>query len=237
MIALDFMHCKYLGHDQYTYGSIFKLLVRRVLPDEPLKNLRVIWSEIQKYYKEHKVTSRYRSITKLTMFERKGQSFPKMRGKASEIRHLAGPLLAVWEAHMNESLDIHRRIRLYLKLNYSLEELLSVHRTELALPPEDAQVFESTLDKMLLLLTNIAEHFLGARLFNLTQKSHFLQHVASLSACISPRLLWCFQGEDMQRRMATLAKQCVRGQGPGQSSIKMFQRYRLALHLNFEAQE
>jgi hypothetical protein len=86
---------------------------------------------------------------------------------------------------------------------------------------------------MLLLLSNIAEHFIADKLFNLTQKSHFMQHISLLARFLSPRLTRCFMGEDMQRRISTLAEACVNCQRPGQTIGKMMVRYRIALHLQF----
>ena len=42
------------------------------------------------------------------MFVRQS-GFPKLRGKATEIRYLAGPTLEVWSRHMNEGVQLHRR--------------------------------------------------------------------------------------------------------------------------------
>jgi len=118
-------------------------------------------------------------------------------------------------------------------LNVEVEEMLITYREELSLPLLEAKQFEDAFTAMLLLLTSIAEHFLVDRLFNITQKAHFLQHCSILSRFLNPRLTWCFQGEDMQKRMSGLAKACVNGQRPGQTIAKMISRYRLALHLEF----
>ena len=42
------------------------------------------------------------------MFVRRG-GFPKLRGKAAEIRYLARPMLEVWSRHRNEGVQLHRR--------------------------------------------------------------------------------------------------------------------------------
>ena len=234
LIALDFMHCKYLGHDQFTYGSILSLLCNHCLPQDAASNLQTIWSEIKLFYKTHGTTCQFRYLNRLSMFQRKGDSYPKLRGKAAEIKHLCYALHHVWKKFMNPNLEIHKKIELYLRLNAETEDILSEHRQELALPLEAATRFENSFTAMMLLLSSIAEHFLTDRLFNLTQKAHFLQHCSILAKFISPRLTWCFQGEDMQKRMSGLAKACVTGQRPGQTIGKMMARYALALHLEFQ---
>ena len=238
LIAMDWMHSKYLGHDMFVYGSILRLLVRFVLPHpDPLMNLKQVWQDIQWYYKTYNVPCRYRYLNRLSMFEKPHPKYPKLRGKAAEVKYLAGPMKYVWEKHHNPALEVHREILLYLKLNLEVEETLIIHRDLLALPEEDAKTFESSTTGMLLLLNKIADHFIAERLFNITQKAHFMQHCAMLSAFISPRATWCFQAEDMQKRISGLAKMCVQGQQPGQTIIKMMARYRLALHLVFKEHE
>ena len=63
LIAMDWMHSKYLGHDMFVYGSILRLLVRFVLPHpDPLMNLKQVWQDIQWYYKTYSVPCRYRYL-------------------------------------------------------------------------------------------------------------------------------------------------------------------------------
>ena len=234
LIAFDWMHVKYLGHDQFTYGSVLSLLTKYVLTDEPHANLAKVWRDILSYYDTHAVPCRYRYLNKTSMYERVFPKYPKLRGKAAEVKYLAGPIYFVWHKYHSPHLRVHRQILLYLKLNLEIEEALILHKDEVALPREEAIEFKHKISTMLLLLTGIAEHFLEERLFNLTQKAHFLQHISLLTEFLNPRLAWCFQGEDMQRRMACLAKSSVNGLQPGQTIGKMFRRYRLALHLTLQ---
>ena len=233
ILALDWMHCKYLGHDQFVFGAVLALLCKWVLPREPLQNLQTVWADLCDAYKRDETPVRYRYLNKMTMFIRKS-GYPKLRGKAAEVKWLAGPLREVWEKHHNPNLRVHRELLLYLKLNEQVEEMLMTHKTEVKFPEGEAPKFEETVTNMLLLLTRIAEHFLVEKLCNLTQKAHFLQHIAMLVRFLNPRLLWCFMGEDMQKRMACLGRTCVKGQRPGQTISKMLGRYRLALHMRFE---
>ena len=95
--AHDWLHCKYLGHDQLVYGSILSLLVRHVLPgDNAQANLAQIWRDIQWHYFQFPVPVRYKYLTKLSMFERKPPAYPKLRGKGAEVTCLRGPLLYCW---------------------------------------------------------------------------------------------------------------------------------------------
>ena len=237
LIAMDLMHVKYLGHDQQVYGSILTLLCSHILPGSAADNIKQIWKDIQAIYAEHNVPCRFRYLNRTSMYTRKAPQYPKLRGKAAEIKYLALPLYLIWQRYSKSNIFVHKQILLYLKLNLEAEELLAVHKGDLAFPPDAAKRFEQIIESMLLVLTAIAEHFLPDRLFNITQKAHFLQHISVLARFINPRLLWCFMGEDMQKRMSGLAKTCVNGLKPGQTSHKMLSRYRIALHLQFLSHE
>ena len=164
VIALDWMHMKYLGHDQLVYGSIFSLLTKFAMGGgSPLANLQILWGDIQSYYNSHQVPCRFRYLNKMSMFQRKEGQYPKLRGKAAEIKWLFGPMLYLWEKYHKPALQVHRQILLYLKLNYQVEEALVIHREALALPPEAASNFENSVTTMMLLLTSIAEHLVPGR--------------------------------------------------------------------------
>ena len=238
-VHYDYMHCKHLGLDMYIFGSVLALLVNSLMPDEPEQNLQNCWKYLKQFFKDNATPTPFRYLTKLSMFLKKGDKFPKLRGKASEVRHLGPALTSLWERHMNQHLVVHKRIYLLLKANVKLENMLTEHREDYAFPPAAAQEFEETCSTMLLLLTQVAEHFIGEnmKLFDITGKSHFVQEIAIMSRCINPRVTWAYQGEDLQQKMQTIAKACARGVRIDQQSTKLARHYRLALHLLFRSSE
>ena len=233
-VALDWLHIKYLGMDQFLYASVIFMLVFYVLPGTPEQNMASFWQALQKEYSSLDTPCRYRYLNKLSMIVRK-QGSPKLRGKGAEIRHLHLPLLNIWAANMNTALEMHRKVHLLLKLNARAEQLLTQHRELFALPAEDAATFQTCIDGLLMLQHNLREHFSEEpeHLFNITEKSHFVQHCSILARHVSPRLLWCFSGEDQQRRVQELTQASVKGNGPASALLKVATRYRLALHLQF----
>ena len=188
-VALDWMHSKYLGVDQYVYGSILALLTVQIMPNDPQANLNRIWSDIVSYYRTHNTKVRYRYLNKLTMYLRKSGT-PKLRGKAGEIRYLAHPMLYIWNKHMGAESAVNLQIRALLKQSCVLEDLLSEYREDLFFPPPVAAQFGETLSNMLVLQAALASHFTEEEtdLFLLTSKTHMLQHIAIVSSCVSPRL-------------------------------------------------
>ena len=191
-IHLDFMHCKYLGVDQYTYASVLALLTCSILPDSPQQNLNVLWRMIKQYYQVNGAKFQYRYMNKLTIFLRKNGA-PKLRGKAGEIRHFAPVILHLWTRFMSPDMEVHQKIKLLLKFWVQMEELITENREELAFPANDAQKFANACENMLTLHASLANHFAeeGTDLFTLTSKCHMLQLIALLARCVSPRLDTC----------------------------------------------
>ena len=126
--ALDWMHCKYLGLDQYMHGSTLHLLCHYVMRGTPQENIAALWGDIQEYYKANNTPVRYRHLNRLRMFDR-ASKYPKLRGKAAEIRYLSGAVLHAFSKHMNERLLVHREIKLMHWLNHRLEIILSEYRS------------------------------------------------------------------------------------------------------------
>ena len=235
-LEYDYMHCKYLGVDRLLYSSVLYLMIFHVLTlGSPDANMAWLWSEIKRHYKAFEVHAHFQYLNKISMFWRAKTKSLSLRGKAAEIRSLARPLLAIWAAKMTPGIELHRKLHLLLKLNWRLEELLEVNKFEFAHAEADANAFRDAMTGFLLQKKELAQHFSDhePKLFNYTEKSHFLQHLGLQAHCLNPRLVWCFSGEDMQRRVQRITAACARGQRPGQSEVKMCLRYRIALHLQF----
>ncbi len=237
-IAYDWMHTKYLGTDLYQFGSCLALLVNNILGGTAEENLQTCWSFLKRYFREHRTPTPFRYLNRISMFMRSGGRFPKLRGKASEVRHFSPALQALWEHHHNPNLAVHRQVNLMLKANCRLEELISEYKTENVFPPAVASEFEDMTTTMLQLQTQLANHFVeeGIAYFDITSKSHMLQEISLLSHYVNPRLLWAFCGEDLMQKIQQVAQSCTRGNTQGQTTIKMARHYRLGLHLLFKNQ-
>ena len=86
VVHFDLMRCRYLGYLQQLFGSGFWLLCEEMTQGNPLVNLHKLWNFLKTYQAEHKVHSPYsQRLNKLSMYK-KQTDFPKLRGKASEIK-------------------------------------------------------------------------------------------------------------------------------------------------------
>ena len=238
-VALDYMHNKYLGADQYLYGSILYLLCYTILPSSPTQNLATCWQKIVDFYKANNVKNRFRSILKLSMFIRK-TGVVKLRGKAGELKGICQAMLHLWQQHMNPNLETHGKIHLLLKMNSEIEEELSLFSDEICLPKRSADKCVRLGFAMIQLGSALQSHFADdedcdKQLFNVTAKFHMILHSLKLSYFIHPCRVWCFMGEDFMRTVQKIGESCVRGLQPTVVSSKMMSHYRLGLHLELSS--
>ena len=99
----DLMHAKHLGADQHFFGSGIFLMVFRMLDGSPTDNLEYVFGQIKQYYKTHEYAKRKRAMYRhlqLSMVcnPRSPESaFPKLKGKAAQVKNIAPALLEVWQ--------------------------------------------------------------------------------------------------------------------------------------------
>ncbi|CAJ1456300.1 unnamed protein product, partial [Effrenium voratum] len=197
-----------------------------VLPDE--QTLQRFWSAVDSHpqMESHPIRDVADYKSKVVPLAVHGDGVPVV-GMLLEVKgtgwHFGAALHALWNAHMNPHLILHRRINLMLQLNCQLENMITEYKDDFAFPPGPAEDFENTCTTMLQLQTQVAEHFLeeGIAYFDVTSKCHMLQELAILARHINPRLIWVFCGEDMMQKMQQVAQSCTRGNTPGQTNLKM----------------
>ena len=82
-----------------------------------------VWSMLDAYFNEHKPKSRFR-IIKPSMYKSGPGGYPKLKGKASEVKNLTPALLSVWNAGMNEHDEKHVAVRTALETSIRLDQML-----------------------------------------------------------------------------------------------------------------
>jgi len=134
------MHTKYLGFCQCLFGSVLELLCRHILDQDPLDNLKYSWRYIKQHQKQNKIKNRYQQrLCKLSMFQ-KQKDFPKLKGKAGEIKGLCSTFVDMWNAVVPDT-EEYRKVAVLLKLNKEFEDILSeypVSEGHFALPADAA---------------------------------------------------------------------------------------------------
>ncbi len=146
-------------------------------------------------------------------------------------------LLAVFRTLMNPGDLHHKQVRLALKLSARLDEPLAEHKEADALLLQAATEFQETAINLLAVVTACAQACVAMtpprRLFNTTIKYHYVLHIALNSHHLSPRLGWCYSGEDFKRAMKLLASTCCKPRTAFNVFQKMNEKYLLGLHHTF----
>lgn len=235
-IALDYMHNCYLGFQNYVYGSCFYILTHEAMPGTPLENLKVLETFLKDFQKRRHTAHRYRHrLCKLSMFM-KASGFPKLKGRAADIKGLDEVMVAMWENWMDNTNLQHRQIRLLLKLNLDIARILDEYAPRhghLAVPEPMATNLKRKGQQLAQVHAQLTDHYKeqDERLFNFTAKLHFCQRSLELAKFVHPSLVWCFKGETTMRSVQRLWKSCLDGRKHWQVGRSAAMKYRHLMHL------
>ena len=163
--------------------------------------------------------------------------FPKLKGRAAEIKHFIPALSYAWGKIMTSGNNLHEMISIALRANHEMDKILDDHPTHFVLPTDVADNFVTHAMLFLNQYTTLAEEYNkdGAMVFNLTVKAHLVCHIALRCHSLNPRRSWCFSGERMMLLVRKLGQSCVSGTRPWNVGDKILVKYRHAL--NFVLQE
>ena len=67
--------------------------------------------------------------------------------------------------------------------------------------------------------------------WHLVFKHHMFEHMAQQCQWLNPRYTWTFKSEDYVGRISKLAHACTYGVQPSELPKKIFEKYRIMLHL------
>ena len=164
--------------------------------------------------------------------------FPKLKGRAAEIKHLIPALAFAWEKIKDGSDPLHDAITLALKSNLAMDQVLDENATCFRLPTCDAERFTAAAFVFLGQFSLLANRYTvdGNLIFDVTPKAHFLAHIALRCGSLNPRRSWCFSGERMMLLMRRLAQSCMRGLQPKDLGYKLLSKYRFGLPLCLQSE-
>ena len=121
--SVDWLHTMHIGILQYVYASILTLLVYHELPGSPNDNIKTVMQFLRQYWKRNPTPAHFRYI-RLSMFSvDPDEGYPKLKGRASEIKHLSKGLCACWDHYRVQDREDpknvpHMQMLLLLKKNY-----------------------------------------------------------------------------------------------------------------------
>ena len=182
------------------------------------ENLQAIWASVHAFYRAKKTKNR---LGRLTYNMVKNDPFPRLAAKALETRDLLPAMEEFLRAWVGNPLCAYFHRLIFLST--SLDVIVFSNKTFL-LSGFEREALRSGIFEYNQTLTVLAHHCHKAGLpyCNFTPKNHFLCHLGLIASKtgVSPRLGFCFQGEDF---MATVKWLCI-GSHRGVSSAKLFDK-------------
>ena len=121
----DWMHVKHLGIDQRFLASIIYLMIFDLSTVHHEVALEQVWNMVQDYYKAHGTPSRLSNLKLSMVVDIKNMhgDYPRMRGKASEMRHLTAAVLHAWKSWPKPQGHLmYRLVTFCLEISAELEE-------------------------------------------------------------------------------------------------------------------
>ena len=169
---------------------------------------------------------RFQNIT-LSMFDKGGNDFPQLKGRAAEIRHLGRALFNVFVTYMSADNREHRFIKMGLEASVRMEDILDSTVGQYTLSGNEYSEFVDAAFAFLGAQTALGNifHPRAIFLFHTTIKSHYLLHCALLSCYIHPRFGWTYGNESFMQVGRKLVSACQRGTRPQLVGSKVMKKY------------
>ena len=224
-----------LGIFTWLLGSCASWVAKKILPMTFEKNLEHLLESLKAWHKQHG-DKRHKMIGRLTKGMVEGKPFPKLHAKASEVRAVLPAMEAYFrdlvqqEAHVRD-VDLLAMAQL-LTTSVQMERTLEAHRgfkVNKAKALEFQELVHQHNKQTTILCKRL--HDRGEMYFNFLIKHHMLYHIADLGLHMSPKLGWCFKGEDMMLKVKDMAIGSFRGLEPAKLGNKVAEKYLVALDL------
>ena len=205
----------------------------------PDDNLALVWDTMVEFWKDNPQHGRSRFFSlQLSMFTDPTSplsSFPKLKGKGAEVRHLVPALQYAWDKLVmthNADNQMYQYISLGLASSSKIDIVLDQNSSAYKLEGAALQAYQSSIFAFLTVQNALAVHYNahGYKLFNITPKSHYLAHSAVQAAYLNPRFAWCFGGEDFMQTMKRIGGMCACGTSIYKRSDSVLERYSAGMH-------
>lgn len=191
--------------------------------------MAAVWSRMLQYYRDHGIVGHFCNIAVglFTSRQRPNAKYPKMRGKACEVKLLGCALRHVWNHYSDAASVIDGQIRLLLACSVRMEDILSDNSHLNRLQDDVWMQLMETCEQYLVLSNACHDHFAraGMQLFHLTTKTHLLWHACHMARWLHPRFTWCYSGEDYMLHSRRLGQACLRGTKKPLVVVKMTKRW------------
>jgi len=139
------------------------------------ENMSTVWAQLREHLRARHVTTCFRNlhIGMFTKASRPNANFPKLKGRAAEIKSLGGPLLAVWSSYMDNTSVVHRQLHLMLRCCVHMDTMIQTHKDLNKYPEPIFSEFMKTCENYLVVYTALAGHYnsIGVKVFNVVKNT------------------------------------------------------------------
>ena len=163
-----------------------------------------------------------------------GKPFPKLHTKAAETKGLVQPIAAVLkhfreEAQRQDAADMDLMLQV-LECSFRIDEVVS-GMEDFKVTSSQGKQLEDLVMQLNAGTARLCQIFMarGLYLFNFVPKNHYLFHLAQLGRHMSPKLAWCYQGEDLMQKVKILAQGSFAGTPPRKLGNKILAKYSVGL--------
>ena len=162
-----------------------------------------------------------------------GTPFPKLHAKAAETKELVLPVCCALEHFRDQDASKQDHLDAMVKLlqtSHSIDTLVADIKGYKPTAAQGAKLVE-LVQSMNVGIAKLCHTFMkqGLFLFNFVPKNHYLYHLADCAKHMSPRVAWCYQGEDLMHKVKTLAQGSFRGCSPQTLCNKVMAKYLIGL--------
>ena len=179
------------------------------------------------------MSERSRQLGALKESMLQGSPFPKLHAKAAETKALLKPVSAAllhFEDQDPSQREVLHAIVKVLDDSHSIDELVAGMNEPRVLPQQGREL-EHLVTSLNVGTTKLCHFFHKKQLmlFNFVPKNHYLFHLAQLGRHMSPKLAWCYSGEDLMHKVKVLAQGSFRGTRAKHLGNKVIAKYLVGL--------
>jgi hypothetical protein len=234
-VRLDTMHTLDLGVLAQFLGSVlWTLIFDGTVPGaSATARMHVLWGRILDLYQQQGVSCRFARIQIGTFCDPGAprRDFPVLKGKAAENRCFLPVAEALCREFNTGSPRDGARLQCAVEFGKFYRVLGASGRHMTAAAAEEARAAIFAAMNFYQRLCAHATTVQGCRLFNITNKAHFLLHIALRVRELNPELTWAYQFEDLVGRVKRVAMACCSGTRPTRIPLSFMEKYRRVLHV------
>ena len=170
-------------------------------------------------------------VLKESMLE--GTPFPRLHTKAAETKALVKPVCEALRHFADQDPSQRQLLQAMIAVledSHAIDVVID-GMNDFSVRPSQAKELQILVHRLNVGTTKLCHTFIqkGLYLFNFLPQNHYLYHLAQLGQHMSPKLAWCYKGEDLMQKVKVLAQGSFRGCSPKILGNKVLAKYLVGL--------